>query len=118
MAKRTTSETATTKRDRNERLPRLTLEALGREREMTIKIDEHITTIDSEYGTSELFHVTDEKKNRYSWFVRRKSGNFRTLKSMFGRECERWEGKRIELERSTFDTDDKGAVAFLAVVEN
>lgn len=115
-----TNERTTRKTPRGEdreRHPKLTLDVLGKEKEMSVRIDEHVTTIDSDYGTSELFNVTANGK-MYAWFIRRRSGNFKILKRMFGRDPERWERKTVEVERQTFDSEDNGTVPFLAIVED
>ena len=106
-----------TGRKERARLPVFGLDVIGRDHEATIKIKEHIMTVDGKFGSSELFEIAYDGK-RYSWFVRRSSGNFRALKTMFGKIADMWEGKTVELVRDTFDSDDKGAVPYLRVVED
>jgi hypothetical protein len=122
MAKRTQNaldRPAPPRRSRPEREqhPRFSLETIGAERTATVKLSEHVTTVEGSYGTSELFLIR-YKNETYSWFIRRSSGNFRALKKMYGRDCDRWEGKSIDLERATFEGRDGDSIEFLAVVED
>jgi hypothetical protein len=124
MAKRTVNATDRPDARRNrpgrraerEQHPRFSLETIGSARDATIKLSEHVTTVDGEFGTSELFLIR-YKDETYSFFIRRTSGNFKALKRMFGRDTDRWEGRSVDLTRETFEKDGR-EIEYLAVVED
>jgi hypothetical protein len=122
MAKRTQNaldrpdKRRSSRRTEREQHPRFSLETIGNAREATIKLSEHVTTVDGEFGTSELFLIR-YKDETYSFFIRRTSGNFKALKRMFGRDTDRWEGRSVDLARETFEKDGR-EIEYLAVVED
>lgn len=94
---------------------KLDIDAIGSKSEASIKLTEYVKQVDSDFGTSELFHVT-WRGQTYSWFVRHGSGNYRRLVKRFGEKPAKWAGNTVDLERKVFTSDDGRKVPYLALV--
>lgn len=95
---------------------KLDVKALGKSKGGTVKLTEHVQTMQSgDFGTSELFRATYGGKT-WSFFVRHGSGNHKRLIREYGKSPKRWAGNSVDVERKTFKTDDGRKVPYLAIV--